>query len=38
VIGPTEEDEEYKLIVQSNSITADIDNEIQNVHKVKERS
>ncbi|RCH82850.1 U4/U6-U5 snRNP complex subunit prp31 [Rhizopus azygosporus] len=33
VIGPTEEDEEYKLIVQSNSITADIDNEIQNVHK-----
>ncbi|EIE89973.1 hypothetical protein G6F46_002197 [Rhizopus delemar] len=33
VMGPTEEDEEYKLIVQSNSITADIDSEIQNVHK-----
>ncbi|OBZ89935.1 U4/U6 small nuclear ribonucleoprotein Prp31 [Choanephora cucurbitarum] len=33
VKGPAEEDEEYKLIVQSNSITADIDGEIQNVHK-----
>ncbi|CAO0797311.1 unnamed protein product [Mucor circinelloides] len=33
VVGPTEEDEEYKLIVQSNSMTADIDNEIQTVHK-----
>ncbi|KAI8087909.1 uncharacterized protein B0P05DRAFT_530620 [Gilbertella persicaria] len=33
VKGPAEEDEEYKLIVQSNSITADIDSEIQNVHK-----
>lgn len=34
MVGPTEEDEEYKLIVQSNSMTADIDNEIQTVHKV----
>ncbi|KAI9279569.1 hypothetical protein BY458DRAFT_584703 [Sporodiniella umbellata] len=33
VIGPTEEDEEYTLMVQSNSITAEIDNEIQIVHK-----
>ncbi|CAO3654948.1 unnamed protein product [Mucor hiemalis] len=33
VVGPTEEDDEYKLIVQSNSMTADIDNEIQVVHK-----
>ncbi|CAO3698044.1 unnamed protein product [Rhizopus stolonifer] len=33
VIGPTEEDEEYTLMVQLNSITAEIDNEIQVVHK-----
>ncbi|KAI7902736.1 uncharacterized protein BX663DRAFT_510302 [Cokeromyces recurvatus] len=33
VVGPTEEDEEYKLIVQSNSMTADVDGEIQTVHK-----
>ncbi|KAI8992510.1 hypothetical protein BDB01DRAFT_778683 [Pilobolus umbonatus] len=33
VVGPAEEDDEYKLIVESNSMTADIDNEIQTVHK-----
>ncbi|KAI7867486.1 uncharacterized protein EV154DRAFT_607950 [Mucor mucedo] len=33
VVGPTEEDDEYKLIVESNSMTAEIDNEIQHVHK-----
>lgn len=32
--APTEEDEEYQLIVNANSMTADIDGEIQAVHKV----
>ncbi|CDH56223.1 nop domain-containing protein [Lichtheimia corymbifera JMRC:FSU:9682] len=31
--APTEEDEEYQLIVNANSMTADIDGEIQAVHK-----
>ncbi|KAI9484977.1 hypothetical protein BDB00DRAFT_852443 [Zychaea mexicana] len=31
--APTEEDEEYQLIVNANSMTADIDGEIQVVHK-----
>ncbi|KAI7856277.1 hypothetical protein BDC45DRAFT_64265 [Circinella umbellata] len=31
--APTEEEEEYKLIVNANSMTADIDGEIQVVHK-----
>ncbi|KAI8393264.1 uncharacterized protein BYT42DRAFT_339 [Radiomyces spectabilis] len=33
VKGPTEEDDEYKLSVQANALTADIDNEMQAVHK-----
>ncbi|TPX67047.1 hypothetical protein SpCBS45565_g04003 [Spizellomyces sp. 'palustris'] len=31
--GPVEEDPEYKLIVQSNNLTVEIDNEILVVHK-----
>ncbi|KAI9316524.1 hypothetical protein BX666DRAFT_1951533 [Dichotomocladium elegans] len=31
--APTEDDEEYQLIVNANSLTADIDGEIQTVHK-----
>jgi U4/U6 small nuclear ribonucleoprotein PRP31 len=34
-MGPVEEDPEYKLIVQANNLTVDIDNEILVVHKVK---
>ncbi|KAG0170756.1 U4/U6-U5 snRNP complex subunit prp31 [Apophysomyces sp. BC1034] len=30
---PAEQSDEYKLIIQANSITADIDGEIQTVHK-----
>ncbi|KAI8988163.1 hypothetical protein BDF20DRAFT_854223 [Mycotypha africana] len=33
VVGPSEEDEEYKLVVLSNSMTAEIDGEVQIVHK-----
>lgn len=35
-MGPVEEDPEYKLIVQANNLTVDIDNEILVVHKVKD--
>ncbi|UZO26359.1 uncharacterized protein OCT59_018593 [Rhizophagus irregularis] len=33
IMGPVEEDPEYKLIVQANNLTVDIDNEILVVHK-----
>eukprot|EP00730_Choanoeca_flexa_P015054 TRINITY_DN6814_c0_g1_i3.p1 TRINITY_DN6814_c0_g1~~TRINITY_DN6814_c0_g1_i3.p1 ORF type:complete len:489 (+),score=153.93 TRINITY_DN6814_c0_g1_i3:54-1520(+) len=33
IVGPVEEDDEYKLIVESNNLTAEIDNEIGVVHK-----
>lgn len=33
--GPVEEDPEYKLIVQANNMTVEIDNEMLNVHKVR---
>ncbi|CAG8501013.1 4626_t:CDS:10 [Ambispora gerdemannii] len=33
IMGPVEEDPEYKLIVQANNLTVDIDNEILIVHK-----
>ncbi|EDQ92511.1 uncharacterized protein MONBRDRAFT_35569 [Monosiga brevicollis MX1] len=33
IVGPVEEDEEYKLIVEANNITAEIDNEIGVIHK-----
>ncbi|CAG8436180.1 9506_t:CDS:10 [Diversispora eburnea] len=33
ILGPVEEDPEYKLIVQANNLTVDIDNEILVVHK-----
>ncbi|CAG8479826.1 9683_t:CDS:10 [Paraglomus brasilianum] len=33
ITGPVEEDPEYKLIVQSNNLTSDMDNEIILVHK-----
>eukprot|EP00045_Choanoeca_perplexa_P008737 m.82094 g.82094 ORF g.82094 m.82094 type:complete len:487 (-) comp14599_c0_seq1:958-2418(-) len=33
IVGPIEEDDEYKLIVESNNLTAEIDNEIGVVHK-----
>jgi len=33
VVGPVEEDPEYKLIVEANNLTVEIDNEIGVVHK-----
>ncbi|KAI8092794.1 uncharacterized protein BX664DRAFT_294098 [Halteromyces radiatus] len=33
VTGSSEEDEEYRLIIQANSMTAEIDNEMQTIHK-----
>ncbi|KAF0540266.1 Nop domain-containing protein [Gigaspora margarita] len=33
IMGPVEEDPEYKLIVQANNLTVDIDSEILVVHK-----
>ncbi|CAG8647296.1 17579_t:CDS:10 [Acaulospora morrowiae] len=33
ILGPVEEDPEYKLIVQANNLTVDIDSEILVVHK-----
>eukprot|EP01051_Picozoa_sp_SAG22_P015657 SAG22_NODE_2079_length_3040_cov_1.415845_2_plen_376_part_00 len=33
IVGPLEEDEEYKLIVRMNELSADIDNEILLIHK-----
>lgn len=35
--APSEGDEEYHLIVNANSITTDLDAEIQTVHKVSLR-
>jgi hypothetical protein len=37
-MGPVEEDPEYKLIVQANNLTVDIDSEILVVHKVTSKS
>lgn len=33
IIGPIEEDPEYQLIVESNALVSEINNEIQIVHK-----
>ena len=33
IIGPVEEDPEYKLIVEANGITVEIDNELNVIHK-----
>ncbi len=33
IIGPVEEDPEYKLIVEANNLTVEIDNEINVIHK-----
>lgn len=33
IIGPVEQDPEYKLIVESNNLTVEIDNEINIIHK-----
>ncbi|KAI8340775.1 hypothetical protein BC941DRAFT_392423 [Chlamydoabsidia padenii] len=33
VMGSSEDDEEYRLIIQANSMTAEIDNEMQTIHK-----
>lgn len=33
VAGPVEADPEYQLIVEANNITAEIDNEINVIHK-----
>lgn len=35
-MGSSEDDEEYRLIIQANSMTAEIDNEMQTIHKVNQ--
>lgn len=35
ISGPIEDDPEYRIIVQSNNLVVELDNEVLTVHKVR---